>query len=259
VIVAPTQGYAVVERRGDSTMGMLQFSGTTAGPVINLPTDIARPSIVTFSPSGAAVAIHSKLEGKTHIIKGLPSAPQLVRNIARNDLPAELMYLALADDEQTLVAGASNAVYLIEDGHAPEWLRGANRLGGLAPVPGTDSVLVAERNDGRVSLLKNIRTVPSSSPLAMGLPDMESEILLQVESGRAVVGGAGSRKLRLIDLKTSQIEVLELTSAATMARRLGVSRSVLLSYKLAEPAWALDLRGSNGALYFVPATAPGEN
>jgi hypothetical protein len=256
VHLAPGQSYAVVERFS-MPMGLIKLSSASAGPVSGLPVDTVKPDLLAFNPAGTGVAIRSATDGITRVIKGLPDAPALVQAVRAEDLPAGVRYLALADDGRTLAAATDTAVYLVSENHLPTLLSASGNLGGMAFMPGFDSILTVDRDGGRVLLLQNVGSSPVSRVLATGLPSLEGEIALQIESGRAVVTSAASNLVRLIELGTGEIQNLELPSASTMAERLRTPHNLLLSYSTGAPAWVLDLSSRTSSVYFVPAQTSG--
>jgi hypothetical protein len=257
VHLAPGQSYALVERFG-MPMGLIKLSSASAGPVSGLPVDTVKPDLLAFNPGGTGVAIRSESDGVTRVIKGLPDAPAQVQAVRAEDLPAGVRYLALADDGRTLAAATSTAVYLVSEGHLPTLLSTSGNLGGMIFIPGLDSILMADRDGGRIMLLQNVRSSPASRVLVTGLTNLEGEIALQIESGRAVVTSPASNLVRLIELASGEIQSLELPSASTMAERLRTPHNFLLSYSTGAPAWVLDLSSRTSSVYFVPAQTSGE-
>src|SRR4030095_4286850 len=256
VHLAPGQSYALVER-SNLPMGLMKLSSASAGPINELPVATVKPDLLAFNPAGTGVAIRSEADGITRVMKGLPDAPELVQTVRAEDLPAGARYLALADDARTLAAATDTAVYLVSEGRLPTLLSASGNLGGMIFMPGLDSILIADRDGGRVMLLQNVRSVPVTRVLATGLPNLDGEMALQIESGRAVVTSAASNVIRLIELVSGEIQSLELPSASTMAERLRTPHNLLLSYSTGAPAWVLELSSTTSSVYFVPAQTSG--
>ena len=257
VHLAPGQSYALVER-SNMPMGIMKLSSASAGSISELPFDTVKPDLLAFNPSGTGVAVRSASDGITRVIKGLPDAPAIAQTVRAEDLPAGARYLALADDGATLAAATDTGVYLVSEGRLPTLLSASGNLGGMIFMPGFDGILMADRDGGRVMFIQNVRSAPAVRILATGLPNLDGEIALQGEDGRAVVTCASSNLVRLIEVATGEIQNLELPSASTMAERLRTPHHLLLSYSTGAPAWVLDLSSRASSVYFVPAQTSGE-
>jgi hypothetical protein len=255
---APGQRHAIVERDG-APLGLLPLPGINPGPITEIPSSIIEPSIVSFSPNGASVAIYSSSEGRLEIITGLPDSPRLLRDLTRDDLPDEVKVLALSDKGPTLLEGTvDNDVYRLRLGAVPEFVYGVTDLGGLTFAPSSDDALVFDRDGGSAFLLQNITGSVSHRLIAEQLPDLDGDIVLNFSAGQARISSTNSGHLWQIDLRNQELQDVQLPATPLMLQALRTSGKFLLSAEPSQPAWVLDTTGAAGTLYFVPAASDEE-
>jgi hypothetical protein len=255
---APLQKYALLERETGASISLTTFQGAQAGTLNPVCGAIPHPDIISFSPSGNAAALYSKTAERIQVITGLPRMATLVRNISRNELPDEVKFLAVADYGAALLAGTVHnevyLVYLLEQESSPRFLHSAGDLGGIAFTPGTNDSLVFDREAGRVLLFRDVHTASSNFLLAEGVTGVRGQVLLQVQSGRAIIAGANSNHLWEIDLQSLEVQDVHLPITPLMLQPLRAPGTYLLFYQPGLPAWILDTSGGGGAVSFVPAT-----
>jgi hypothetical protein len=233
----------------------MTFQGAVEGSLIAISGGISQPDIISFSPSGNAAALYSKAEGRLQVIIGLPDSPQVARVIPRNDLPDEVRFLAVADDEVTLLEGtAHSAIYLLPEGGSPQFLHGVGDLEGLAFVPGSGDVVVFDREGGTAFLLQEVTSASAYFALAEGLTGLGGNVFLQVNSGSAILASTNSNNLCQIDLQSLLAQNIHLPGLPQMLQPLRTSGDYLLFYQPGQPAWILDSHGEAGAVSFVPAS-----
>jgi len=250
--IAPGQNYALVEQYA-GPVALLQFNGTQVSSPLVMPGALRKSDIVTFSPNALSAAIFSAEEGRLLVLNGLPSSPQLSRDLSAADLPSGIRMLALADDGATLLAGTNDGrVLILRAGGAPQLLYRATDPGGIAFAPASTDALVFDRDGAKALLLQNVASAPSIRTLAEGLPGLSGVIALQFDRGFAMVGAVKAKSLSRIDLQTLRVESLTLTAGLTMLQPLHMSGRFLLSAEPGQPAWILDTSSEASTVYFVP-------
>ncbi len=251
---APRQTYALLAHRFVGSIGLMTLQGAE-GSVTAVCGAISQPDLITFSPSGGAAALYSRGAGQIQVITGLPSAPQVARVIASNELPDALRLLAIADDGVTLLEGTShNAIYLLPAAGSPQLLYSAADLGGMVFAPRTADVVVFDRGAGTLFLLQEVGTASSYLPLAEGLIGVGANAFLEVNGNNAVLAGADTSSVWQIDLESLEVRSTRLPVTPQMLQPLETSGKFLLFYKSGEPAWILDTSGESGTVSFVPAS-----
>ena len=252
---APGQEFALVEGASGASIGVISFSGTTPGSLVQIPGAVSRPGVISFSPNGASAALYSASEGRLQVLTGLPNQPQLTREIGSSDLPDAVRLLVIADDGTTLLEGTvNNAVYLLASGGA-QLLENVQDLEGMVFTPQSNDALIFDRGAGTLSLLQGVSTVRSNRLLASGLTGLEGQVELQTDGGRAVLTSASANHLWEVDLQSLQVQDLQLPTAPGMLQHLRLSGQYLLSWQSGQPAWILNASQEKGSVYFVPAAA----
>jgi len=252
---APGQNYALLPERTGDSIGLMTFQGAVEGPLIAISGGISQPDIISFSPSGNAAALYSKAEGQLQVITGLPNSPAVARIIPRNNLPDEVRYLAVADDEVTLLEGTAHSeIYLLPAGGSPQFLHGVGDLEGLAFVPGSSDVVAFDRDAGTAFLLQEVNSASAYLVLAEGLSGGGGNVFLQVNRGSAIIASTNSSNLWRVDLQSLQVQNIRLPGLPQMLQPLRTSGNYLLFYQPGQPAWILDSHGEAGAVSFVPAS-----
>ncbi len=253
---APRQNYALLAHRVVGSIDLMTFQGAEKASVTAICGAISQPDLITFSPGGGSAVLYSRGAGQIQVITGLPSAPQVARVIATNELPDALRLLAIADDGVTLLEGTSrNAIYLLPAAGSPQLLYSAADLSGMVFTPRTSDVLVFDRGAGTLFLLQEVGSASSYLPLAEGLTGVVvGNAFLQVNGGSAVLAGANTSSVWQIDLESLEVQSTRLPVRPHMLQPLQTSGKFLLFYKPGQPAWILDTSGESGTVSFVPAS-----
>ncbi len=251
---SPGQRYAIVERGDEAPLGIIDFAELTQGLLVNIPGAISKPDIVSFNPSGSAVAVYSSSEGRLQVIGGLPEAPRLIREMTRGDLPDEVRLLALADDGIALLEGSNRGlIYLLANDGSVRFLHEAGDLAAMVFSLGSHDVLIFDRIEGSASLLKNVLTAPLSILLINGLITLDGDIDLWIDSNKAIITSANTMEVWQIDRKSMQVKNLQLPARPGTLQLLRAAGKFLFSYLSGEPAWILDASAGMPSLYSVPA------
>lgn len=255
---APLQKSAIVELSGGGPVGVVSFPSTDPGPIVSISGAISHPDIIAFSPTGAAAALYSASAGHLQVVTGLPDSPQLIRDLASDDLPGTPKLLAIADDGVTLLEGTTdNAVYLLSTNNG-QLIANAASLGAVAFNPKSNDVLIFDGTAGTLTLVRNVSTLRSSQLLASGMTGLEGAISL-VSTGRtALVAGQNARNIWEVDLQSPQAVAVPLPAPSTMLVALRLAGDYLLSWQPGGLAWILDTNQSKAAVDLVPLAAPAQ-
>ena len=250
---APKQQYAVLERNTDLPISVLTFVGSESGPIFDIAGAISNADVLSFSPNGTSLVLYSSAERRLQLINGLPEAGQVTGEVNSEDLPEEdLRFVALNDNGLTLLVGTTNqSIYRVAKGHPPEFLNSLGNLVGMMFRPQSDAALTLDSDTGQLSLLENLESTPSRRLLLDGL-NIDRHIMLQIDGTAAIIASKTANVLWQVDLGTSEVQELSLSTSPVTLQELRASHSFLLSYADDQPAWILSKRDETRDVYFVP-------
>ncbi len=253
---APGQKSAIVERSNGASLAVISFSDASPGALVPIPGAISQPNIVAFSPNGVSVALYAAAGELLQVVTGLPNQPQVSRTLGSSDLPDGAKALAIADDGVTLLEGtAQDALYLLSGG-GPQLLENLSDLEGMSFNPKTSDALIFDRGGSTLSLLQNVSTLPASRQIAGGLTGLGGTVALQTNGRKAVITSTSANHLFEVDLKSLQVQELQLSTPPSMLTPMWTSGDYLLSWQPGQLAWIVDTNQPKGAVYWVPAAAP---
>jgi len=252
--LAPGQGYAIVETEPGDSVALAQFAGTQVLAPTALPANVKAPDLISFSPNASAAALFSAAQPRLVVLTGLPTAPQVARQMESGALPGNIRELAIADDGATVMAGTSDGRVLLLSGDGTQkLLYSATDLGGIAFVPGSTDAVVFDREGGRTMLIASAATAPSMRSLAEGLAIPKTGVcIVQVDARSVLVSAIGATNVWRIDLQTGQVQDVRLSPALTMMQPLRAAGRYVLSAQPGQPAWVLDTSGETSTVFFVP-------
>jgi hypothetical protein len=142
-VAAAEGGYAVAVESGTGAAVIVSASGRRS--LTGVPPGA---SAIALSPRGTAAALFFKASRTAYIVTGLPESPGTPRPVAFDRQP---LSLAVSDDGTAVLALERNgrtgaAILLYRDGKSPAVLHNSRAIGGMAFLPGSADVLIAESN-----------------------------------------------------------------------------------------------------------------
>lgn len=252
---SPRQNSALVAVSGGGPVGVISFQTAQPGPLMTISGAISQPDIIAFSPTGAAAALYSASEGHLQVVTGLPSSPQVTRDLTSAQFPANPQALAIADDGVTLLEGTSdNSIYLLS-GNSPQLLENVSALGAIAFNPKTTDALIFDRGAGTLALMANVSVQHSTQAVASGLTGLEGAVFLASDGRNALVSAANAKSVWEVNLQSLQTQTVPLQTPATMLMPLRTAGNYLLTWQPGGLAWIIDTNLSKAAVYLVPAAA----
>ena len=250
---APKQQYAILERNTDLPISILTFVGSESGPILDIAGILNNADVLSFSPDGTRLVLYSSAERRLQLITGLPEAGQVVREISSEDLPEEdLKFVALNDNGLTLLVGTTNqSIYRVAKGRPPEFLNSVGNLVAMMFRPQSDAALTLDSDTGQLLLLENLESTPSRRLLLDGL-NIDRHAMMQIDGAAAIITSKAANVLLQVDLGTSEVQELLLSTSPVTLQELRASHSFLLSYDADQPAWILVKSDEARDVYFVP-------
>jgi hypothetical protein len=121
--------------------------------------------------------------------------------------------------------------------------------------PQSDDALTLDSDLGQLSLLQNLESSPSRQLLLDGL-NIDSHTVLQIDDDAAIIASKTANVLWQVDLGTSVIQEISLSTSPVTLQGLRASHSFLLSYDDDQPAWILSKSEETREVYFVPRATP---
>ncbi|MBI4875966.1 MAG: hypothetical protein HY822_15120 [Acidobacteria bacterium] len=244
--LAPGPRYALAERGDPIPPAVLLLDGGTPA-VLPLEGVLTGAGLVAFSPSATSAALYSARERRLQVLAGLPSRPQIVRDLPWNEPAA----LAVSDDAQSLLASdASGTVSLLAADGGTQFLFRAREPGALAFLPNRADALILDRDE--VYLLGGLDGAVSSRLLASGL-ERPAELLAAAGGKSALVTDRDGLRVWWIDIASATLQAVDVPAGPLRLEPLRLADAFLISAEPGEPAWLLVRGGAQMRSYFIPA------
>ena len=247
--VAPGQQYAILQRFGEDP-AVLMIEGTVRGTTISIPGVMTAPEAVWFSPSGNSAALASRSTGELQILRGLPSVPEVVRNIDVRALQDYPTAVGVSDSGSSILYAAAGAVYSLQaDGSSRIVFSQAGDVE-IAFLPASDVAAIGDSGSGLVSMYSGSRG--GVSALAGGLMGLHH--LAASRDGRLLfVDDQNAPCIWVINVSSGIVSESELPVIPDRLDALRNADMFLISSKPGEPNWIVFRRADAVTVVFVPA------
>lgn len=193
--VAPGKPFAVAEVLDAEGLVLLDWSSGDV-QVREMAAGRSDGASVTFSRSGSSAAILSADKGLVQIWRGLPGAPQLVREIA-----GDFRAVAVSDDASISVGIQSDGAYILSADEPRRIVDGV--FSAIALRPDRDEVALAENGSTRLTLIRGLAGEPVREFLGdEGTVTVEVAALAFTEDGtKLVCANRDSRSVTVLALR----------------------------------------------------------
>jgi hypothetical protein len=256
--VSPRQDSALALRADDSSVVLVRNGAQISAAAV--PGARPAPTLVVFSPAGAAAALYDPDSGRVQILTGLPDAAAVQSDVDISALAGPVAALAV-DDAGTslfLAAGAAETVALYRIGMdgAPQFLASFRSVAALRLSSTGREALLADSAAGAVYAIRDLRGAGSIEMIASGQDGLGTPIAIESDfAGRIFVADQAGN---LIILDRGRGSVLSLPCGCVPAGLFQLSGTA--TFRLTEPSgapmWVLDASGADARIVAIPPGAP---
>jgi hypothetical protein len=236
VHLAPGQEAAVVERIG-SPIGVLAFEGASAGQVSDIAGAMSGVELVGFSPSGNYTVLYSAQAARVQVIALNGGAGRVAKEFAAQ--LSAIRQVAIDDAGESVVAVTDDGgVYRLGNGSPQQIFRGST-ITDITFVTGFSSLLVAEADAGRVTLVSDVPDKAAARVVGMGMDnDGQLWVRSSTDSKYVFAAGSGRRTAWRAELASGDVRSVSLPEDAVELTRLGSGNTFVYS-SATGPVWLL--------------------
>lgn len=251
VWLAPRQSYALAEDV-NGAISILNVPGFVASTQ-PIPSAMARPDFVVFSPAAQSLALYSSDTCRVQILTGLPLSPHLSADYVSN-IVSPIHLLTVSDDgSELLAAGNDNSIYLLAASGRANLLYAGGSIADLTFLPRTRDAAFVDANDGLVAILRSVGVSATPVVVASGLTSLQGKLsLASTDSAQTLIlGMPAAKQILTINLTSLQMERTPNPNGATMLIPLQHSNNFLLSAPSDQPAWIFEYVPEKPRIYFA--------
>jgi hypothetical protein len=250
VHIAPSQAYALAERRADD-LAVIPLHAGSAGQTVALGGALPSPDLVAFSFTGRSAVLYSAAVAQLQVITGLPGTPAVVQTISANTFPNGIQDAAVSDDGTSVLLASADGAYQLLPGAARQVV-GATGAPALAFFPNSSQAAIGDRTTGSVYLWPATAGSASASLLAAHLEGMAAMCATADGQGLWVTNPAGG-SIWWVSAHTGEVRTFQLPVSPTTMERLPYRDMLLISSHAGQPAWIFFQQGGEALTVFVPA------
>lgn len=251
--LAPGGGWALVRQR-DGAIGLMTFSGVTAGSVQTVAGALTSPDLVSFSPGGTSAALFSTAAGAVQVLTALNTAPRIAYQFSTSGMLTPQSLRISDNSALALVLEADGSVDLVSNGGNMQTVSRGNPNSGIAFLPGQSTAVLVDGSAGTLSLLTSLDGVPQVRQITGSLPSSAGSVLVQTsQDGKyafAVLEPVSSAYR--IDLTSGQTSSVAINGVANRLDRLGTGDNFVVSAEPGKSAWFLIGTAANLETIFAP-------
>jgi hypothetical protein len=254
--VSPRQDFAILKDARDGKIRIVSLPDFTSRI---LTSAFDRPTSISFSPSGSAIALYRRDRPALRMFTHLPQNPAPGYQVYLAGLNTGLLSAAVSDDGELalLLAGSTESatLWLSRSGGPPVRLGGLPSIAAMSFQAGTDRAVLAA-GDGSVYLLENLSSGQDLRLLSSADDRMTDPVAAGFSSG-------GTRAI--VATRRGTIAAFEVSDGAAVFSSCGCrpsslsplnSRMLRLNEISEGPLMLLDTTDPQLRVWFVPAVPP---
>lgn len=246
LVVAEGQQYAIVERSGEPSIAILRLEAGTAADLQAVPGALPHWDLVAFSTGGSFAVLYSGADRRMQVLGGLPSEPQVVRNVdlgTSSDAPVSA--LAVSDDGSSVAAGTSDgssgSVWLLPASDPVRKLLSASVPSALRFLARSQDILIGDRGSKQVTLLSGAARLIAGEAQGVNAP---IDMGISTDGQRVWIADAGANSLLTVQLDSGAITTEACPYTPASLQRLE-----------GKPVFLIAAQDGDGAGLWAPETA----
>jgi hypothetical protein len=224
-----------------------------AGSPVSLGLTLPTGARIKLSPSAAAALLYTPGAASASLVTGLLSTPK-VQSITASGAITDSAVSDTGAAAFAYVQGSSVTVGVMALNGRSVPVASVGASGGLAFLPGSDSLLIGDAAANTLTLVQSSSSSPSAQTIsAAGL--LHSPVAVGVSnSGRwALVANSASQTLVRIDLSSFAAVSLTCNCKPTLSEALADDGAFRVTSLTAGPNWIVDATPATPRLLFIPA------
>ena len=256
--VSPRQDFALALRADDSSLVLVRPGAEISSTPV--PGVRPAPSLVVFSPTGAAAALYDSGAGRVQILTGLPDAATVQSDVDISALAGPVAALAVDDAGASLflAAGAPETVslYRVALSGVPQFLASFRSVAALRLSGTGREILLADSAAGAVYVIRDPRGTGRLETVASARDGLASPIAIESDSAGRIFVADQAGNLTILDRSRGSAVSLPCGCSPAGLFRLSGTATFRLTEPSDGPMWVLDASGADARIVAVPPGAP---